>query len=303
MLLGVVIHALVSFYPNIAPYYFVQDVATHRAMPVLGWLIHGFRMQLFFVMTGFFAHLGLKRRPLHNYLRTRCKRIVAPLLVLAPLVVLFDVAMRRWSASRGTLSPDYAGFVDVMVRPLYLWFLYYLTMFTVAAAFVRKSTPLWVPIVVTAIVSYWVPEPAPAFSYIPDPISILYFGGFFAFGYTLFERRDLLELFRKYAAIASVIAVGAAFFEIHVVYAWSMVVALIGWFMYVQPSPWIRFGADGAYWVYIVHYPQVVALQILTSRWPGGVAVKLTAIILLVSLTSFASYALFVRNRPLGRIF
>jgi peptidoglycan/LPS O-acetylase OafA/YrhL len=76
MLLGIVLHAVLSFMDFPWP---VQDRA--RA-PELGYLvsaIHGFRMPVFFLLSGFFTAMLWRKRGLGGLLRQRAMRIALPL--------------------------------------------------------------------------------------------------------------------------------------------------------------------------------------------------------------------------------
>src|SRR5437868_15155388 len=59
MLLGIVLHASLSFFPS---YWMVTDRRQNDGFGVVFSAIHGFRMPLFFVMSGFFSAMPLHRR-------------------------------------------------------------------------------------------------------------------------------------------------------------------------------------------------------------------------------------------------
>ena len=48
--------------------------------------VHGFRMQLFFLISGFFAAMLIKKRGLKNLFRHRFKRIFLPLVISLPII-------------------------------------------------------------------------------------------------------------------------------------------------------------------------------------------------------------------------
>ena len=56
MLLGIVLHAALSFMTLPIPW-IARDVSRNFGFDVLAGFIHGFRMQLFFFLAGFFGHL------------------------------------------------------------------------------------------------------------------------------------------------------------------------------------------------------------------------------------------------------
>ena len=60
LLLGIVLHATMSFF-TIIP---AQDVSQSTTLAVTFYVIHLFRMSLFFLIAGFFAHLAFHRRGL-----------------------------------------------------------------------------------------------------------------------------------------------------------------------------------------------------------------------------------------------
>jgi len=76
MLLGIVLHAMLSFVGW--PVWPVQDInqSEFYGIPIL--FIHGFRMPLFFFVSGFFTMLLWKRKGTKELMSNRCKRIVLP---------------------------------------------------------------------------------------------------------------------------------------------------------------------------------------------------------------------------------
>ena len=89
MLLGIALHASLSFYPSAWP---VEDVTASAdgLLDELVLAIHGFRMPLFFLLSGFFTSLLWRRRGLSALLGHRARRIVVPfvlsLLLISPTV-------------------------------------------------------------------------------------------------------------------------------------------------------------------------------------------------------------------------
>ena len=104
MLLGIVLHASLSFFPS---FWIVTD---RRQEPVFGILfsaIHGFRMPLFFVMSGFFSAMLLHRRGCKSLVLHRFYRVFLPLLLgmvtIVPLTVwISSVAMSTAAQKSGS---------------------------------------------------------------------------------------------------------------------------------------------------------------------------------------------------------
>jgi len=86
MLLGIGLHAALSFYPTVWP---VTDITADSDgyFDEFVLAVHGFRMPLFFVLSGFFAALLWRRRGLSNLLWHRMRRLVLPFILGVLLIV------------------------------------------------------------------------------------------------------------------------------------------------------------------------------------------------------------------------
>lgn len=87
MLLGIVLHAALSFVPF--PWT-VQDSRQHELFGLLFFAIHGFRMPLFFVISGFFTAMLCRQKGLAALLKHRAQRVLLPcalgVLTIVPLL-------------------------------------------------------------------------------------------------------------------------------------------------------------------------------------------------------------------------
>ncbi|MEE4218194.1 MAG: hypothetical protein V2I48_11330 [Xanthomonadales bacterium] len=85
---------------------------------------------------------------------------------------------------------------------------------------------------------------------------------------------------------------------------WSLVILVIGLFkQYLdKPSCVIRYLADASYWLYLVHLPIVLWLQIAFAELPMHWTLKLPAISLLTIGLSLLLYDLVVRPTLAGKI-
>ena len=107
MLLGVFLHASLAYFPYPWP---VQDTEQVPFLPLAYAVIHGFRMQLFFLLSGFFTMLLLRRRGLRPLLTQRALRILLPLVLAAATILplnnaVIHVAIDRGSAAMAARSP------------------------------------------------------------------------------------------------------------------------------------------------------------------------------------------------------
>jgi peptidoglycan/LPS O-acetylase OafA/YrhL len=89
MLLGIGLHASLAFFPSFWP---VQDSTSSMdgIFDELLHAVHGFRMPLFFLLSGFFTSMLWRRRGLRSLVEHRLRRIALPLLIgfltIVPLV-------------------------------------------------------------------------------------------------------------------------------------------------------------------------------------------------------------------------
>ena len=84
MLLGIVLHAALSFAPGL---WLVEDSDQSDLFSLLFLAIHGFRMPVFFLMSGFFTAMLWRRRGLGALARQRTMRVFLP-LVLAWVTII-----------------------------------------------------------------------------------------------------------------------------------------------------------------------------------------------------------------------
>ncbi len=150
MLLGVVLHAS-QFYMTAGgeePTFQFQDSRPSPAADVILFGIHTFRMQVFFVMSGFFAALLFDRRGLDDMMRNRFHRVVLPLIVgwfvlFPPTMTAMLAGMAQhagypvgqaivtwWTSGKFAWTEGGGRLANLFfVGPLHLWFLYLLCWF------------------------------------------------------------------------------------------------------------------------------------------------------------------------------
>ena len=95
MLLGVGLHASLAFFPSFWP---AQDSTSDLNGPFdeFLWAVHGFRMPVFFLLSGFFTAMLWRRRGLGHLMWHRVRRIALPLaLGMVTIVPLTDWVSER----------------------------------------------------------------------------------------------------------------------------------------------------------------------------------------------------------------
>ena len=97
MLLGIGLHASLAFFP--APWW-VQDRTSglDGLFDEFLWAVHGFRMPVFFLMSGFFTALLWRRRGLGALLNHRLRRVALPLLIGMFTIVPLTSLVGDWAA-------------------------------------------------------------------------------------------------------------------------------------------------------------------------------------------------------------
>jgi fucose 4-O-acetylase-like acetyltransferase len=166
MLLGIGIHGLLAYTTEPVPFWCAHDVKTSILADLYIFTVHDFRMQLFFLLSGYFAALTAGRRGVVALLKHRFVRVGVPLFVglltIQPLVQLMwlygdEKALAVVSADLGyafDAGRTTAQMIDQhfltgeflkYITPFHMWFLYYLLYFFAAAALWTALTQTLVP--------------------------------------------------------------------------------------------------------------------------------------------------------------
>jgi peptidoglycan/LPS O-acetylase OafA/YrhL len=207
------------------------------------WVVHVFRLPLFFAMSGFFLALLLTHRGLSATTRNRTLRILIPLAVglvtIVPLMIFFS----QWTGVAIGEDPPVPEGSPFSFEPGFLWFLWYLLIIDAAAITTFLLAPrllhlggsvlrtlvsrplagIAVLAIPTAMALWpaatWVSAPA-VDTFVPEPPVLAYNALFFALGATLYVHRDLVEAVERNAwrwtACAFVAAIPAGLlFSLH----------------------------------------------------------------------------------------
>ena len=125
MFLGIVLHAAVSFMVIRLPW-LIHDTRRNVGFDVLAGAIHGFRMQVFFFLAGFFAHLLWLRLGPRGFLLQRGKRIGLPFVLGMIVIVPIIVGLWLWADMRSG-THFIRRYIDKLtpfdVGTAHLWFL------------------------------------------------------------------------------------------------------------------------------------------------------------------------------------
>ncbi len=222
MFLGIFLHAAISFM-TLDFGWAVLDLSRHWTFDLSVGLIHGFRMQLFFFLAGFFGRLLHERLGAAEYAKQRAKRIGIPfllgMLTLLPMIGgLWGWGMREMQKPGARLFDTGGDFGTIPTA--HLWFLEYLLIFyalsLVFVWLVRRLPAGWLSVGDHAF-DWWMRTPLKALllvppmvlclwngpmwgeieqagvAFIPTARAVVYYGLFFAVGWWLHRRRHQLS--------------------------------------------------------------------------------------------------------------
>ena len=174
----------------------------------------------------------------------------------------------------------------------------------------------------------WFGITTPDSSLVPNAAAATGFFTAFAFGFLLHRQIGLLEVWKRRWLLNLALAIGftvaelaiagvkpllhpaphdamtALYAALYTLAVWSWSFAVIGMALrfLANYSAVRRYIADASYWLYLVHVPVVMALQVAVSQlsWPWWV--KFPLILAVTFPILFASYQLLVRHSFIGRI-
>ena len=86
------------------------------------------------------------------------------------------------------------------------------------------------------------------------------------------------------------------------VWSWSFALIGIGLRFMSRFSQPRRYLADASYWVYLIHLPIVMALQVMVAKWPGSAIAKFAFILVIGLAVMLLSYQWLVRGRAIGAL-
>jgi len=247
MLLGIVLHAALSFMTLPIPW-ITRDVSRSFGFDLMVGLIHGFRMQLFFFLAGFFGHLLWQRLGAKAFLRQRWQRIGVPFLIGMVTLTPTIIVIWGWAELRADPSPprrQYGELTFFSIPTGHLWFLEMLLILYASAAVTAWAgakaglgsllprldtafdwflTRSWKPLLLVppTILCLWSgPMLGEAdhtgLRLLPAGRAIAYYGLFFLVGWWMHRRRHQLSALRSWIwgyfalALLGYLALGASF--------------------------------------------------------------------------------------------
>jgi len=234
MLFGILFHAALGYSPLMHNALFTTHEQNSAVFDIFSLFIHLFRMPLFFMISGYFALMMIKKRGILTFVLNRSKRILLPFLIFLPIVLGSILLIIAWALDNvDNLSPllmyikDPLNTPDVKQLPVstvHLWFLFNLYFFILLTAVLYRlglfesnifqkflSTKVLViglPLLITPALSLQHAPVPSADKLYPELWSFGYYGVFFLLGCGLFLKQtifDELERYKHWLLAASLI--------------------------------------------------------------------------------------------------
>ena len=251
MLLGILLHASLPYFSRIVGIesFWPDDDDQSVLLFLVFDFIHTWRMPVFFLLAGFFAHLVLERRAMSEFALDRLKRIGVPLVLFGALMAViippiwvygwFDVISLEVIQDALKERQDLDSSGELIGH---LWFLYYLLLMYSALMAFRLLGRLWrartayapstlgrrlgdflytrIPLLlalgaVLLLILRAGNESRPIWPLnVPD---VAYGALFFFYGYGLYARRELIDRLRGEDALVVLWSIAATVFLVHLV--------------------------------------------------------------------------------------
>ncbi|CAI2132749.1 glucans biosynthesis protein MdoC [Serratia fonticola] len=140
MLLGIPFHLSLIYSSHS---WAVNSATPSFSLTVLNDFIHAFRMQVFFIISGYFSYMLYERYDSHRWLKVRLERVAIPLLSSIPLITLPQFFLLKNYTDKLTGWDDFTPYqkINVAVWELvsHLWFLLTLCLLTCACFYLFKK--------------------------------------------------------------------------------------------------------------------------------------------------------------------
>lgn len=329
MLLGLVLHSAV-FTATYAP---VRTEFGEGILYLIYDFIHTFRMPAFFLISGFFSALLYEKYGAGGLLSNRAKRVLLPLLIFWPLVVIAFQLVFALSTG-GSVVPAEQNFVEFY----HLWFLSYLMYLNLITVLLVKMLPMIFAkqlkilntklfqvllfisaTLLLAAIPFTLEDDGTlktASAVAPDNSMIAFYLIIFLLGWFSHQNQTMLATFKQYFYIFLFIGALGYFahlatseqldYDYRVVYfgsSLSLSFAILGIMMILVTghNRVVSYFSRASYWIYIVHLPMVFLFLTLLDSLNLDILGRFLIVLTLTTLTSVLSYQVFVKNTALGR--
>ncbi|MBD0778824.1 acyltransferase family protein [Maribacter sp. ANRC-HE7] len=243
MMLGIVLHSIITYDTIIHPgEWLLKDIAyTSNFMTWLYWLIHIFRMPIFFIVTGFFGALLFYERSPEMMIKNRIKRVLFPFILFLfllwpPMLFTFTYTNLVFSGTENALSQSLNAFGELSdflpSTTMHLWFLYYLMLFVFTSfglgmmlkKLPRLSTKInyvfhlivekpYARLLMFSAITFGLllvmnqPWVSTSTYFKPSIKTFVFYFVFYLFGWLLFKSKGLLKTFMQYDFLSTIFGI------------------------------------------------------------------------------------------------
>ena len=329
MLLGVVLHAslflVTKDWPVVA-----KEMSPELPYDDIVLAIHGFRMPIFFLLSGFFTALLWQRRGTQALIMHRLKRVGIPLLIgaftIVPLQSLWWIFTHDGDVDFGTIV--WTLLLGWRWSLHHLWFLWLLLLLVgIFVGSISISEKLfdrrfwWVLIPLGTVPQLMMTEqtwgPDTSAQLWVNPVVLAYYACFFMFGAFMYQTRLSVGRLWTFALVpmVPVFFVGLHFefvdkapsahfvsSVLQIVYAWLACFGLMGLFKIIASKDrfWVRYVSDASYWIYLWHLLLIYGAQWIAAELTFNVHLEVVLIIAIVTAALLVVYQYGVRYTWIG---
>ena len=317
---GVLYHASRSL-PNGEYWYYLSPRQTPEIFVSLMYLIHSFRMEVFFFISGLFSALILERKGNSFFLRNRLNRVLIPLISAFLFIpgVMYIISLEI-SGGEVDLNNLFASYFYAH----HLWFLISLSAmsFLVPVKFnfmvAKLSRRLSLPSII--FIKYLLKDANSSLSIIP--VTLRFFVYYLA-GFSLYVNRDKVTKYKQCKLMnaftpltISVIVMTLFYIVIHykiegvakyipVIISGLLSATLSFWVVFffeemkIKPNKFIDGIINSALVIYIIHYPAVVSLSYYLDKIiPKEASITYVFSNCAISIFISFSFYLIIRKKP-----
>lgn len=223
MLLGIFFHAGLAYSEQLQHVWFTARPESSQVIDVLMWFFHLFRMPVFFVISGYFSILLIRKWQARTFLKKRTLRLMVPFVIFFPVMIAGLFGAIFFGLQHADHLPPIMQFIadsiDAQqqssqdIKTGHLWFLLYLWWFNllfVFAYWLRRTVgwfqgDRWYAICLALLpftlfsgfLFVSTPHPAPEFLF-PELWGFLLYGSFFVFGILMVKFEKVLFVAKQH---------------------------------------------------------------------------------------------------------
>lgn len=327
VILGVVVHAASAYLVHPVPQW-PNLPQSNILFDCIAWIIHMFRVPVFFFIAGFFAYQLWRKKGRIAFIKNRFLRVFLPLVICSFIfnipTLLTNLFYRRLHNLHDVLT--------VCSNLSYTWFLeylmiYYLLFLILMAGssmlrterFTRKILTGHLHAIIFIIVPVWLWYSSQQY-YIPISLSViprvdllLFYGCYFFLGVMMGRHEESLAILFKWrwsyvfsalvALISNMVMMWRGERQLLVIIFYAIASYLLFYCFiagcirfFSRENRFHRYVAEASYWIYLVQVYLILRMQEAFSSF-NNIFIQFTATCIITVLISLFSYDVLIRSR------